>query len=74
MASKEVNQLLLKVAALQQENEDLKKEQNEFMESIMTEIDSIEKTNSFWKYFKYVQLVIQMIQTIKTFAEKRKAQ
>jgi hypothetical protein len=68
----EFNQLLLQVAALQQENDDLKKEQNEFMEQLVNEIETIEKTQSFWKYFKYVSLVVNMIKTIKAFIEKRK--
>lgn len=69
---KEINKLIEKVALLQAENEKLNQEQNEFMEEVMKEIDKIESTNSFWKYFKYVSLVVQMITTIKDFAEKRK--
>jgi len=69
---KEINKLLEKVALLQQENDKLKEEQLEFFEAVAEQIEEIEKTNSFWKYFKYIQLVIQMVATIKEFADKKK--
>ena len=72
--SKEYNALLAKVAKLEAENTKLKEEQNEFMEALMVQVEEIEKTNSFWKYFQYVKLVIDMIATIKEFINKKKQQ
>lgn len=72
--SKEYNALLAKVAKLEAENTKLKEEQNEFMEALMLQVEEIEKTNSFWKYFQYVKLVIDMIATIKEFINKKKQQ
>ena len=66
------NQLLAKALELEIENENLKKEQMEFLDSVADQVEEIEKSNSFWKYWKYIKLVISMIDTIKEFAAKRK--
>ena len=72
MASQqEFNRLQQKFFLVQAENEQLKKEQLDFMNAVDQKIDEIEATNSFWKYFKYVTLVIEMIQTIKEFRDKK---
>lgn len=70
-SQQEFNRLQQKFFLVQAENEQLKKEQLDFMNAVDQKIDEIEATNSFWKYFKYVTLVIEMIQTIKEFRDKK---
>ena len=62
--------LQAKLFETMKENEKLKQEQLDFMNTLQAEIQEIEKTNSFWKYFKYVQLVVQLINTIKSWKDK----
>lgn len=69
---KEVNKLIEKVALLQEENEKLKKEQDEFLDELDKHVADIQSTSK-WKLLKWFKLVFQLINTIvQRYSKKRK--
>jgi uncharacterized membrane protein YgaE (UPF0421/DUF939 family) len=54
-----------KIKLLTTENDNLKKEANDFADALVAKVEEIEKTKSFWNFFKYAKLVLELIEVIR---------
>ena len=71
--SAKMQEMQLRIVHLEQENDKLKKEQEEFQQALIEKVKEIEASPKMWRWFRYGKLLFDLIQVIKDSVEAAKS-
>ena len=54
-----------KIKLLTTENDNLKKEANDFADALTSKVEEIQNTPPFWRFLKYIKVVMELIEVIQ---------